>query len=261
MTDMKNETGYRWKLGLFVSIALILFAAAVYLIGKHKNMFGNTFQLQAVFKNVNGLKEGNNIRFSGINVGTINNIEILTDTTVKVDMVLEQKVKKFIKKDASASISSDGLMGDKVLVISPGSFEMEHVAENDILQVHNPVGTEEILASVKVTAENAEVITDQLASIFYKINNGKGALSKLIGDAEFARNLDNTMENLEASSKGMNENMEAAKHNILLRGYFKKKKREEEKKKKELEEKKKEELELKKKAGETNKKETSAKNE
>jgi len=83
----------------------------------------------------------------------------------------------------------------------------------------------------------------------------------LIGDAEFARNLDNTMENLEASSKGMNENMEAAKHNILLRGYFKKKKREEEKKKKELEEKKKEELELKKKAGETNKKETSAKNE
>ena len=257
---MKNESGNRWKLGLFVSMGLVLFAAAIYLIGKQKNMFGNVFRVQAVFKNVNGLKEGNNIRFSGINVGTIDNIAIVTDTSVIVDMILKDKVKKFIKKDAIASISSDGLMGDKVLVISPGSFDEKHIEENDLLRTHNPVGTEEILASVKVTAENAEIITDQLASIFYKINNGKGALSKLISDPEMARNLDNTMENLEAGSKGMSENMEAAKSNILLRGYFKKKKREEEKKKKELEEKKKEELELKKKAGEPNKKETSAKN-
>src|SRR5436190_23630798 len=82
-TVMKNETGYRWKLGMFVSVALVLFAAAIYFIGKQKNMFGDTFRLQAVFKNVNGLKEGNNIRLSGINIGTIDNISILTDTSVK----------------------------------------------------------------------------------------------------------------------------------------------------------------------------------
>jgi len=240
MSVMKNDTGYRWKLGMFVSVALILFAAAIYFIGKQKNLFGNTFRLQAIFKNVNGLKEGNNIRFSGINVGTIDNIALLTDTSVKVDLILQKDVQRFIKKDAMATINSDGLMGDKVLIISPGSIEEEAIKENEILRTFNPVGTEEIMASVKVTAENAEIITDQLASIFYKINNGKGALSKLIGDAEFARNLDNTMENLEAGSKGMSENMEAAKSNILLRGYFKKKKREEDKKKKELEEKKRE---------------------
>ncbi len=240
MSVMKNETAYRWKLGMFVSVALILFAAAIYFIGKQKNLFGNTFRLQAIFKNVNGLKEGNNIRFSGINVGTIDNIALLTDTSVKVDLIIQKDVQRFIKKDAMATINSDGLMGDKVLIISPGSTQEESIKENDILRTFNPVGTEEIMASVKVTAENAEIITDQLASIFYKINNGKGALSKLIGDAEFARNLDNTMENLEAGSKGMSENMEAAKSNILLRGYFKKKKREEEKKKKELEEKKRE---------------------
>jgi len=237
---MKNDTGYRWKLGMFVSVALILFATAIYFIGKQKNLFGNTFRLQAIFKNVNGLKEGNNIRFSGINVGTIDNIALLTDTSVKVDLIIQKDVQRFIKKDAMATINSDGLMGDKVLIISPGSIEEEAIKENEILRTFNPVGTEEIMASVKVTAENAEIITDQLASIFYKINNGKGALSKLIGDAEFARNLDNTMENLEAGSKGMSENMEAAKSNILLRGYFKKKKREEEKKKKELQEKKRE---------------------
>jgi phospholipid/cholesterol/gamma-HCH transport system substrate-binding protein len=237
---MKNDKGYRWKLGMFVSVALILFATAIYFIGKQKNLFGNTFRLQAIFKNVNGLKEGNNIRFSGINVGTIDNIALLTDTSVKVDLIIQKDVQRFIKKDAMATINSDGLMGDKVLIISPGSIEEEAIKENEILRTFNPVGTEEIMASVKVTAENAEIITDQLASIFYKINNGKGALSKLIGDAEFARNLDNTMENLEAGSKGMSENMEAAKSNILLRGYFKKKKREEEKKKKELQEKKRE---------------------
>jgi len=121
-TIWKKESGFTWKLGMFVVIALVLFIFTIYFVGKQKNLFGSTIHLRAQFKTVSGLKVGNNIRFSGINVGTVDDITLITDTSVMVDLVIKKKMySKFIKTDAKASIGSDGLMGDKVLTISPGS--------------------------------------------------------------------------------------------------------------------------------------------
>jgi len=234
---MKKE-GSKWRLGLFVTIGLVLFAAGVYIIGKQKNLFGSTFRLQTMFRNVNGLEIGNNIRFSGINIGTVDNIELVNDTTVKVELLLEQNVQKFIRKNASASIGSEGLMGDKVIVIAPGTPNQPQASNNDILQSKNPIETEQIMASVRNTASNAEVITGELAQFMTKLNNGNGTLAKLIGDDKLANKLNRTMSNLESSSKGLDENMEAAKHNFLLRPFFRKKEKEAKKKQEELEKKK-----------------------
>lgn len=235
---MKKESGTKWKLGLFVTIGLVLLVGTIYFIGKQKNIFGETFHVKASFSNVSGLKIGNNVRFGGITVGTVDDIELKTDTSVIVSMILQKSVQHFIKKDATASIGSDGLMGDKVIVIAPGTYTQQQIVDNDMLVTHAPVETDEIMASLKVSADNAAIITQQLAQIAYKINNGKGALTKLLGDSSFANNVTATMSNLKKSSQGLDENMEAAKHNFLLRGYFKKKARE--KKKKEEEEQKKE---------------------
>ena len=223
---MKKNTDYIWKLGMFVSVGILLLVAAIYIIGSQKNMFNPTYRLNTVFQNVSGLKIGNNVRFSGINIGTVDNIQITSDTSVKVEVIIQKEVQKFIRKDSRASIGSEGLMGDKVLVIMPGSNGEQQAEENDYLNSETPIAMEEILASVKVSSENMEIITDQLANITYNINNGKGAISKLIRDEGFANNLNKTMSNLEAGSKSLNENMEAAQSNILLRGFFKKKQRE-----------------------------------
>jgi phospholipid/cholesterol/gamma-HCH transport system substrate-binding protein len=239
---MKKEPGLRWKLGLFATLGFVLLVAAIYFIGKQKNLFGSVFRIKSVFNNVSGLKVGNNVRFGGLNVGTVDEIQMITDTSVAVSMVVQKNIQQFIKKDASASIGSDGLMGDKVIVIAPGTFTQKEIAENDMLFTHAPIETDQIMASLKVTADNAAVITTELAQVMTKINHGNGAISKLLGDSAFANNITKTMTNLKKSSQGLNENMEAAKHNFLLRGYFKKKKKEEDKKaedKKEGEEKKK----------------------
>ncbi len=118
--------------------------------------------------------------------------------------------------------------------------------------------TEQILAGLKTSADNAAIITQQLAEVAYKVNHGHGIISRLLGDSSLGNNLNATMVNLKKGSAGLNENMEAAKHNFLLKGYFKKKKKEEDKKKKELEdqkqnaeEKKKEDLEKKQSGKET----------
>ena len=250
---MKKNANYIFKLGMFVTVGLLLLVAAVYVIGAQKNLFNPTFRVKTIFRNVSGLKIGSNVRFSGINIGTVDFIQIETDTSVKVEIIIQQEVQKFIRKDSRASIGSEGLMGDKILVITPGSSEEQQAQENDFLISEAPIDMDEIMASVKVSAENLEIITDQMAAITYNINHGNGAISKLIKDDKFANSINNTMSNLEAGSKSMSENMEAAKSNILLRGFFKKKKKQEEQQLKEAEKatkKEKEELEKKQKEAE-----------
>lgn len=220
---MNKSSGSNWKLGMFVIIGLVLFFGAVYFIGKQQNMFGSTFQLRSKFKTVSGLKIGNNVRFSGINVGTVSEIELITDTSVVVVLIMQKEVQKFIKMDAVASIGSDGLMGDKVLTISPGTSSQKVIKDNAYIVSRGPLEMDDLMKSVKKSVDNVEIITNQLAQFTSKMNNGKGTLSKLMNDEKFAVKLDATMSNLQSSSKGLSENMEAAKHNFLLKGYFNKK--------------------------------------
>jgi len=233
---MKNsKPSYKLKLGLFVFLGLIFFFGIIFLIGSKQNLFNAQIQLSTTFQNASGLKVGNTVRFSGIAIGTVENIEIINDSTVKVDLMIKDDVKKFIKTDSKASISSEGVIGDKILVISQGSSQSKSVKDGDKIKSFEPVEFDDILASVKISAENAEVITDELATVLVSINEGEGTIGRLINDEEIAEDLDATMENLRKSSKGLNENMEAAKQSFLLRGYFKKKAKERAKQKKELE--------------------------
>lgn len=253
-----------WKLGMFVSIGLIMFIVTIYFVGKQKNLFGSTFQLKTQFKTVSGLKEGNNVRFSGINVGTVNSIELITDTSVLVNMLIKKEVQQFIKTDAAASIGSDGLMGDKVLTISPGTITNSPVKNNDLIVSKSPIEMADVMSSLKTSVDNAGIITAQLAIFTSGMNNGKGALSKLISDETFSKSLqgtltnlqtstdqfakfttnlnkgnlgsklDSTMANLQSGTKGLSDNMDAVKHSFLLRGYFKKQKKADAKKQADL---------------------------
>lgn len=232
---MIKKSGYILKLGIFVITGIFLLVITIYYIGKNKNMFGETFQLKSHFNNVSGLKIGNNVRFSGINIGTVTQIEFVSDSSVVVVFKIKQEVQKYIKTDAMASIGSDGLMGDKVLTISPGTNSNKRVKNNDLIASKKAIEIEDILKSVKVSVDNAQIITYQLAEFTSKMNNKNSMLSKLVNDDKMGKSLDATLINIQHASKGLNENMEAAKHNFLLRGYFNKKKREQEKKKKELE--------------------------
>jgi len=230
---------FKVRLGLFIAGGLMLFILAIFIIGKQKNLFNPVFKLTTTFYNISGLQVGNNIRFSGINVGTVDNIRIINDSTVRVDMLVRQNVKQFIKSDCMVAIGSEGLIGDRLLVITQGSSDAPLAKDGEELLSVEPVETDAIMASIEVTVSNAEIITQQLAEIMININSGNGTLGRLIQDTTIARNIDQTIINLRKSSSGLNENMEAAKHNFLLRGYFKKKSKAAEAEKKDAEEEKK----------------------
>lgn len=220
---MKKESIHKIKLGIFVAIGIVLFVTGIYFIGETKKLFSSTFRVSAMFEDVNGLQVGNNVRFAGINVGTVESIEIITDTSVKVDMVVDVETQKFIKKDARAIIGSDGLMGGKIMNISPGTAAFAEIENNDMIGTTVPVSMDDMLLKLKATADNAALITGDLASIMGNIKSGKGTIGKLFMDTVFAENLDKTIVNVKQGTKGFKQNMDAAQNSFLLKGFFKKK--------------------------------------
>lgn len=217
---------YKVRLGLFVIGGIALFILAIFIIGKQKNLFNPVFKLTSTFYNVSGLQVGNNIRYAGINVGTVDDITIINDSTVRVILLIRKEVKQFIKADCKVAIGSEGLIGDRLLTISQGSDNAPLAKEGQELLSIEPVETDAIMATLEVTAGNAAIISLQLAEIMVKLNSGQGTLGRLIQDSTIAEDFGKTILNLRRSTKGLNENMEAAKDNFLLKGYFNKKARE-----------------------------------
>jgi phospholipid/cholesterol/gamma-HCH transport system substrate-binding protein len=148
---MEKKNGNKIRLGIFVTISVILFIAGIYFIGQRQQLFNSTFQISGIFKDISGLQIGNNVRFSGINVGIVENIQQITDSTVRVDMMIDERSRKFMKTNAKAIIGSDGLMGNKIISILPGSPGQKEIINNDIIETVRPVNIDNILAKIKVT--------------------------------------------------------------------------------------------------------------
>ncbi|MCP9767048.1 MCE family protein [Lacihabitans sp. LS3-19] len=197
---MKKDSGNTWKLGLLVLAGLLLLVITIYYVGKQKHMFGSTFNLKSHFKNVNGLKEGNNVRFSGINIGTVDEIMMISDSSVLVNLLIDSKFQKFIKTDARASVGSEGLVGDKVLVIYPGTHGHLPIKNNGIIASVQLMDMEDLMEKLNISVTNISLISDELVHFTYKINHGNGMLRKIISDEEFSKSFNVTMSNLANSS-------------------------------------------------------------
>jgi phospholipid/cholesterol/gamma-HCH transport system substrate-binding protein len=225
----KHTVKFKVRLGMFIAGGLIIFVAAVFIIGRQKNLFQPVYKITTTFHNVSGLQVGNNIRFSGINVGTVDNIKIIDDSTVQVDMLIQKNVQKFIKEDCQAAIGSAGIIGDRILILSQGSADAALTKNGHKIISKEPIEPDDIMASLQVTTNNAAIVSIQLAEIMTKVNSGSGTLGRFIQDTTIANNINQTIMYLKKSSKGLNENMDAAKENFLFRGYYKRKEKEAEK--------------------------------
>lgn len=199
---MKNANSRNLKLGIFVVAGLIIFTLAVYYIGNRKNIFGNNTVISSVFKNVNGLQEGNNVRYSGVNVGTVKDITILNDTSICVDMLISEKAIGLIKKNSLATINSDGLVGSMIVNILPGNEgeNGEKVSPGDTIASQSKIATADMLATLNTTNENAALLTADLLKITKSINEGEGVLGSLIKDREMAEDFRQSLANLQKTT-------------------------------------------------------------
>ena len=204
---MEKTTSQKIRLGFFVIIGLLLFILVIYFVGNKQKMFGKTNHLEAVFNNVNGLQLGNNVRYSGINVGTVLGIQMENDSVIRVDMIIDKAIFPYIKKDAVATISSDGLVGNMIINILPGKGMEPSVEPGDEIRSKNKVRTEDILNTLSVTNSNTLKLSFDLLKITKQINEGKGTVGALLNDTLMANDLIETMNYLKITSKGTAESV------------------------------------------------------
>lgn len=169
------------KLGIFVLAGLLFLIIMLYMIGKDQNLFGSTFVLKTRFENVQGLVPGNNVRYAGIEVGTVRRIQILNDTLVEVIMMVQNKMKPFIRNNAVTTIGTDGLMGNKVINIVAARKEAAAVSEDDVLASRPSIDSDEMLRTLNKTNRDIAVVAENLKTTVLRINNSK-ALWKLLND-------------------------------------------------------------------------------
>jgi len=207
---MKKKKNYKIRLGIFISLGIAVLIFAIYFIGEKQQLFINTFRLSGVFKDVAGLQIGNNVRLSGINVGTIDNITIISDTSVRVVIFVDENTRQFIKKDAIASIGSEGLMGNKVLIINPGTGGKKIIENDDVIATTQPIDMDEIMNSLKTTIDNTANITGNLAKISTQIESGEGTIGGLMMDKSWRQDIESTIINLKEGSDGFKVVMDKA---------------------------------------------------
>ena len=314
-----TETKRNVLVGVFIFIGLLILIVGIFTLGGQQKAFVKSMRINAVFSDIGGLKAGNNVWFSGVKIGTVKTIKFYGRSQVEVSMNIEQSARQYIRKDASAKLSSDGLIGNKLIVIFGGNPSTAEIEDGDILQVQKDLSTDDIMKTLqennenligitsnfkklsgdmvkgkglagtlladsslaksfkaivmnlqkttqtsatlagqlsrfsaklntkggladkmltdtavfgkltatadqlKQTAAKATVITENLSKASNKLNSTDNALGLLLNDAKTAEQVKTTMGNLQESSVKLNDDLEAAQHNFLLRGFFKKK--------------------------------------
>jgi len=316
---MSKEFTRNIRLGIFVIAGLAFLITVLYMVGAKRSLFGSTVKISAEFYNVNGLMSGNNVRFSGVNVGTIESVEISSDSSVRAIMIINKSACQFIKKNAFAAIGTDGLIGNKIININANVNSVaKPIEEGDVLVTLRPIETDEMLRTLNTTNDNIKFITGDLKKIAQKINSqntiwsllmdtvvadnvkqaivnfkttgsnavvltndlekiiknadkgkgtlgsllsdtlmagslkgtlnrlndvadtasvvmgnldkisrkvneGDGTVGMLLSDTAFASSLKTTVKTINSAAEGLDENMEALKHNFLLRKYYRNK--------------------------------------
>ncbi len=203
------------SVGIFVVVGTILLVTALYFVGKQQHLFSKSIKLYSVFADVSGLQLGNNVRYSGVNVGTVSKIEMTAEGKITVEMSVDEQAARFIKKDAVASIASDGLVGSMVVNLVPGENEAaKPVTAGDRIIVKSKITVDEILETFGKTNESAALITSDLAKITHKVVEGNGPLGALLSDADLENDLRRSVSALKRTAEGTNIAM--AKVNAVI---------------------------------------------
>ncbi len=198
---MKNDSKHYFKLGLLVIAGLAFFIISVYFLGKKQNLFNSVINITAEFSDVHGLQLGSKVQFSGINVGTVSDIIIKNDSTVKVEMAIKSDVTQFISKDALVEINNEGLIGNKLISIVPGEGILPPIIDGSQLKTKQSINTDQLLSEAKEIMVSVRLVVENLNEVTGKMNTGDGDFSKLLNEDGVTTNINKLSHHLNSTNE------------------------------------------------------------
>ena len=198
---MSTESNKRSVIvGVFISIGIVIFLVGVFTLGGQQKTFVSSVNLTALFDDVSGLQQGNNVWFSGVKIGTVKKISFFGKSQVKVLMHIDKKAQDFIRKDAKAKIGSDGLIGNKIIVIYGGTQAAASIESDDTLAVQYSLSTDDIMATLQKNNENLIAITTDFKAVSKRLADGEGTMGALLTDRTLFKSLQATLANLQIAA-------------------------------------------------------------
>lgn len=197
---MKTQTTDSVKLGMFVLTGIVVLILTLYMIGKNRGMFTDSFELKTHFRAVNGLISGNNVRYAGIEIGAVESVVFLNDTTIEVNMNIQTKMRGIIRRNAVASLGTDGLIGNRVVNIFPGLGEAPLANVGDVLPSQEEVSTDAMLRTLTHTNDNIAAIAEDLRITVHHVNTS-AQLTRLLDDLSLSNNLKASLQHLHETTE------------------------------------------------------------
>ena len=194
MTTPKNKQAI--TVGFFITLGIIILLVGIFTLGGQKKTFSPSLTVTAIFNNVNGLQDGNNVWFSGVKIGTVKRLEFYGASQVKVTLNIDRKAHEFIRKDAKAKISAEGLIGNKLVILYGGTQQAGAITGGENLQVEEAMNPEELLSTLQTNNKNLVAITTDFKAISKRLANGEGSLGALLQDETLYKNLQTAMASL-----------------------------------------------------------------
>lgn len=186
--------------GIFVFLAMVILVAGIFILGGNQKRFGESIQVTALFKDVTGLKKGNNVVFSGVKIGVVKNISFTGASQVAIAFNIEEEARKYIHKNAFAKIGSEGIIGNRTIVIYGGSEGAPIIENGDVLQTEAQLSTEEMMQTLQQSNKNLLAITTDVKDLSSKLVKGEGLAGALLTDEKLAANFRAIVANLERTS-------------------------------------------------------------
>lgn len=212
---MKNQTINSVKLGIFVLAAIAVLILSLYLIGKNRSWFGAYFEIKTHFRTVGGLAVGNNVRYAGIDVGTVKKVLFVNDTTVEVVINLDMKMKEIIRKNALAALGTDGLIGNRVINISAGSGQAPFVEVGTVISSKEEINTDKMLNTLGKTNDNIALISAELLNTLRRINTS-AQVTSILDDVSLSNDLKASLNNLRETTQKASALMSEASRTLAL---------------------------------------------
>ncbi len=174
MKSATRSESYKVKVGIFVVLGIIILVGSILMVGTLRKTFVSKIDAYAVLDDVNGLTKGSNVWFSGVKVGTVKHVDFVENSKVKVTFGIEESSKRFIKKDANVKVSTDGLIGNTIIVLSGGSAEAEEVEDGYQFRVQKEDSQQDMLKTLQENNKNLLAITADFKELVRGIKGGEG---------------------------------------------------------------------------------------
>jgi phospholipid/cholesterol/gamma-HCH transport system substrate-binding protein len=228
---MRRNIG-RWRVLGNAAFALTVLAVggvgAYQVAGRHWRV-QPTFRIRAQFETISGVERGHRVRLQGIDAGVVDAVVPPGQPGAAVEVVLriDQRLRPLVRTDAVARIVSEGLVGAKVVELTPGHADAPPVAELGWIHSERPIELSDLmkkaagsLARLDALAQAAEQGVGQINTITASIRRGEGSLGKLVQDETIYRDLTALSHRAQRTLTALEENLDALKQTWPLSRYF-----------------------------------------